>query len=105
MATTVGQLIEQLKLHDLNETVVFQYLLNEHTDLSVEDFEARAEALDYTDFADEMSIMMKEWLAEMEQPPIQFQYCPRKVCGGFTFSEAEGQRIHFLTTLPKGFDK
>ena len=65
MATTVGELINQLNTIDPNTTVVFQYLIPEHTDFSVEDFEARAEALDYTDFADEMSIKMNEWLAEM----------------------------------------
>jgi hypothetical protein len=65
VATTVGELINQLNTIDPNTTVVFQYLIPEHTDFSVEDFEARAEALDYTDFADEMSIKMNEWLAEM----------------------------------------
>jgi hypothetical protein len=66
MATTVGELIEQLKTLDPDTTVVFQYLTHEHTDFSIDDFESKAEALDYTNFADEMSITMNEWLAEME---------------------------------------
>jgi hypothetical protein len=65
MATTVGELIEQLKTLDPDTTVVFQYLVPEHTDFSIDEFEERAEALDYTDFADEMSIKMNEWLSEM----------------------------------------
>ena len=65
MATTVKQLIEQLNTLDPDTTVVFQYLVPEHTDFSIDEFEERAEALDYTDFADEMSIKMNEWLSEM----------------------------------------
>lgn len=65
---TVKDLIEQLNtIKDKDQTVVFQYLLCEHTDLSIDQFESRAEALDYTDFADEMSITMNEWLLEMEE--------------------------------------
>jgi hypothetical protein len=63
---TVGELIEQLKKHDSDETVVFQYLLCEHTDLSKDVFDASADALDYTNFADDMSIKMNEWLVDVE---------------------------------------
>lgn len=65
MPTTAKDLIEQLSKLDPDTTVVFQYLTHEHTDFSIDDFEARATALDYTDFADEMSIKMNEWLYEM----------------------------------------
>ena len=82
MATTVGQLIEQLKTLDPDTTVVFQYLVPEHTDFSIDEFESRAEALDYTDFADEMSIKMNEWLEEMAQPH-DTKDSPAKVAGVF----------------------
>ena len=63
---TVKDLIEQLNtIRNKDQTVVFQYLLAEHTDLSIDEFEERAQALDYTDFADEMSVQMNEWLSEM----------------------------------------
>lgn len=66
MATTVKDLIEQLNtIKEKDQPIVFQYLLCEHTDFSIDDFESKAETLDYTDFADEMSIKMNEWLAEM----------------------------------------
>jgi hypothetical protein len=66
MATTVKELIKQLNTIDPDTTVVFQYLIPEYTDFSVSEFEDRAEALDYTDFADEMSIAMTEWLKDVE---------------------------------------
>ncbi len=65
---TVKDLIDQLNtIKEKDQPIVFQYLLCEHTDLSMDEFEERAEALDYTDFADEMSIVMNEWLSEMER--------------------------------------
>jgi len=64
--TTVNDLIEQLKDIPNGTPIVFQYLLPEHTDYDTEDFTERAEALDYTDFADEMSRTMTEWLADVE---------------------------------------
>lgn len=65
---TVRDLIEHLNtIPDKEQPIVFQYLLCEHTNLSIDEFESRAEALDYTDFADEMSIRMNEWLSEMDE--------------------------------------
>ncbi len=65
---TVKDLIEQLNtIREKDQPIVFQYLLAEHTDLSIDEFEQRAEALDYTDFADEMSIKMNDWLSEMAE--------------------------------------
>jgi hypothetical protein len=66
--TTVKDLIDQLNtIREKDQPIVFQYLLAEHTDLSIDEFEQRAEALDYTDFADEMSIKMNDWLSEMAE--------------------------------------
>ncbi len=65
---TVKDLIDQLNtIREKDQPIVFQYLLAEHTDLSIDEFEQRAEALDYTDFADEMSIKMNDWLSEMAE--------------------------------------
>jgi hypothetical protein len=64
--TTVKDLIEQLKKHDPEATVVFQYLTHEHTDYSIDEFEARAWELEYTNFGDQMSTIMNEWLADTE---------------------------------------
>jgi hypothetical protein len=69
MATTVKELIEQLKDIPGNTPVVFQYLLPEHTEYDTDDFTERAEALDYTDFGDAMSSVMNEWLDEVELEP------------------------------------
>jgi hypothetical protein len=64
--TTARQLIEQLSKLDPDTTVVFQYLTHEHTDYSIDEFEARAWELEYTNFGDYMSNAMNEWLADTE---------------------------------------
>ena len=65
MATTVAQLIEHLKTEDPNTVVVFQYILAEHTDWDEDDFETRAELLDSSDFPDESSAYIKQWLNDV----------------------------------------
>lgn len=65
MATTVKDLIEQLSTIDPTTPIVFQYLLPEHTEFSTNDFSNRVEALDSTDFADDMSFQMNNWLDDM----------------------------------------
>ena len=64
--TTARQLIEQLGKLDPDTTVVFQYLTHEHTDYSIDEFEARAWELEYTNFGDRMTETMREWLADTE---------------------------------------
>ena len=64
--TTARQLIEQLSKLDPDTTVVFQYLTHEHTDYSIDEFEARAWELEYTNFGDQMTDTIKEWLADTE---------------------------------------
>ena len=64
--TTAKQLIEQLSKLDPDTTVVFQYLTYEHTDYSIDEFEARALELEYTNFGDQMSVIFNEWLADTE---------------------------------------
>ena len=64
--TTARQLIEQLSKLDPDTTVVFQYLTHEHTDYSIDEFEARAWELEYTNFGDYMTASIKEWLADVE---------------------------------------
>ena len=64
--TTARQLIEQLSKLEPDTTVVFQYLTHEHTDYSIDEFEARAWELEYTNFGDQMSNTIKEWLADTE---------------------------------------
>jgi hypothetical protein len=64
--TTARQLIEQLSKLDPDTTVVFQYLTHEHTDYSVDEFEARAWELEYTNFGDQMTGIFTEWLADTE---------------------------------------
>ena len=64
--TTARQLIEQLSKLDPDTTVVFQYLTHEHTNDSIDEFEARAWELEYTNFGDYMSNAMNEWLADTE---------------------------------------
>jgi hypothetical protein len=66
MATTVADLIASLKTVDPKTPVVFQYLLPEHTDYTTREFKKLSEALEYTEFADEMSREMRGWLEEME---------------------------------------
>lgn len=65
MATTVSQLIEHLKTEDPNAVVVFQYILAEHTEWDEDDFEARADLLDSSSFADESSQYIKTWLDDV----------------------------------------
>jgi RNase P/RNase MRP subunit POP5 len=64
--TTARQLIEQLSKLDPDTTVVFQYLTHEHTDYSIDEFEARAWELEYTNFGDQMTASINEWLADVE---------------------------------------
>jgi hypothetical protein len=64
--TTARQLIEQLSKLDPDTTVVFQYLTHQHTDYSIDEFEARAWELEYTNFGDHMTETMTEWLADTE---------------------------------------
>jgi hypothetical protein len=64
--TTARQLIEQLSKLDPDTTVVFQYLTHEDTDYSIDEFEARAWELEYTNFGDQMSNTFNEWLADTE---------------------------------------
>lgn len=66
MATTVGDLIKSLQTVDPKTPVVFQYLLPEHTDYTTRKFAKLSEALDDTDFADEMSREFTGRLEEME---------------------------------------
>jgi phage/plasmid-associated DNA primase len=65
MATTIAQLIEHLKTEDQNATVVFQYVLAEHTDWDEDDFEDRATLLDSSGFPDESASYIKQWLADI----------------------------------------
>jgi hypothetical protein len=65
---TVGQLIRLLeKNHDIDEAIVFQFMVAEHTDLSEEEFEPVADYLmDNDSFADELSDTFNEWIAEAQ---------------------------------------
>jgi hypothetical protein len=66
MATTVRDLVDQLKKLDPDQTIVYQYLLSEHTDLGIDSFELRAQALENSGFADSMSMSMISWLEDMD---------------------------------------
>lgn len=65
---TVGQLIRLLeKNHDINEAIVFQFMVAEHTDLTDEEFEPVADYLmDNDSFGDELSDTFNEWIAEAQ---------------------------------------
>ena len=64
---TVGKLIELLKLSDPDEPIVFQFLLAEHTDYFVSQFEAIADYLgDSSAFGDHTSRVLKQWCVDAE---------------------------------------
>ena len=65
---TVGQLIRLLeKNHEIDEAIVFQYLVAEHTDLTEEEFEPIADYLmDNESFGDELSDTFNEWITEAQ---------------------------------------
>jgi len=68
MAMTVKGLIHQLQSsHDLDEPIVFQYVVAEHTNLEEDKF---AEVADYlmgnSNFADDASEVFISWIAEAE---------------------------------------
>ena len=65
---TVGQLIRLLeKNHDIDEAIVFQYLVAEQTDLTDEEFEPVADYLmDNDSFADEVSDTFIAWITEAQ---------------------------------------
>ena len=59
---TVGKLIELLKLSDLDEPIVFQFVLTEHTLYTPEEFEKIADYLEDSDsFGDETARILKDW--------------------------------------------
>lgn len=66
MATTVGNLIEYLSTLDKDTPVLYQYLLPEHTEYSAEEFEARVDEVESSNFADEISEVMNAWLDDVE---------------------------------------
>jgi hypothetical protein len=64
----VGRLISFLGLFDPDEPVVFQLLLAEHTDYSVEEFAELADYLEDSDnFGEDTARVLKEWLVEAEE--------------------------------------
>jgi hypothetical protein len=71
---TVGQLIKNLQKHDPDEPIVYQYLLCEHTDLSIDDFELASDYLEDSDaFGFETSVMLSDQimsaLSDLEEEP------------------------------------
>lgn len=68
MATTVKQLIESLQsIQDQDQAVMFQYLLAEHTDISVPNFEKLVGRVEQSSsFADETSKDFIDWLYEVD---------------------------------------
>lgn len=68
MTTTVKQLIQQLQEnHDPNEPIVFQYLVQEHTSYSPEEFENLAEiVMDSPDFGSDATMLFISALEEAE---------------------------------------
>jgi hypothetical protein len=64
---TVQKLIDLLKTFDPDEPIVFQFLVAEHTDYSVSDFEKIADFLEDSDsFGDHTARVLKEWCVEAE---------------------------------------
>ena len=64
---TVQKLIDLLKLSDPNEPIVFQLLLQEHTNYTPEKFEAIADHLEDSDsFGDHTARVLKDWCVEAE---------------------------------------
>jgi hypothetical protein len=69
---TVGKLIELLQLSNPDEPVVFQFLLAEHTDYSVEEFAELADYLEDSDsFGEDTARVLKEWLVEAEENLVE----------------------------------
>jgi hypothetical protein len=64
---TVQKLIDLLKLSDPNEPIVFQFVLAEHTNYSISEFEAIADHLEDSDaFGDDTARVLKEWCENAE---------------------------------------
>ena len=64
---TVGKLIELLKLSNPDEPIVFQFVLAEHTNYSISEFEAIADYLEDSDaFGDDTARVLKDWCEEAE---------------------------------------
>jgi hypothetical protein len=64
---TVQKLIDLLKTLDPNEPIVFQFLIAEHTNYFVSQFEAIADYLEDSDsFGDNTARVLKEWCVEAE---------------------------------------
>jgi hypothetical protein len=64
---TVGKLIELLKLSNPDEPIVFQFLLQEHTNYTTDTFEAIADHLEDSDsFGDHTARVLKDWCVEAE---------------------------------------
>jgi hypothetical protein len=65
---TVAELINQLqKNHDPDEQIIYQYVVQEHTDLDEIEFPEVAEYLmDNDNFADEASEMFTGWITEAQ---------------------------------------
>lgn len=62
---TVASLIEQLKTHDPNEAIVFQYMVAEWTSYAPEDFAEVSNYLMNNDsFGDESSQFFRAWMSE-----------------------------------------
>jgi hypothetical protein len=64
--TTVKNLINQLKSHhDLDEPIVFQYFVAEHTDLDEKEFGEVADYLMGNDnFAEDATDLFRGWITE-----------------------------------------
>jgi hypothetical protein len=67
VATTIGNLIEYLSTIDKDTPVLYQFILPEHTDYSPEEFEARVDEVENSNFADEMSEVMNAWLDDVDE--------------------------------------
>jgi hypothetical protein len=65
---TVQNLIDQLqKYHDPEEQIIYQYVVQEHTDLDETEFPEVADYLmDNDNFADQASEMFTGWITEAQ---------------------------------------
>jgi hypothetical protein len=62
---TVGELIKQLQKRDPDEPIVYQYLLCEPTDISIDDFEQASEYLaDSGAFGEYTSEILNDYIIE-----------------------------------------
>lgn len=68
MATTVRQLISSLQsIKDQDQAILFQYILAEHTDISVPNFEKLVGRVEQSSsFGDETSKDFIDWLYEVD---------------------------------------